>query len=113
MKKLFSNLKNSLRGLFIARNEHSFALEVILLLPYFVLILVAPISGPHQIICIVAYLGLLSAELFNTAIERVCNKLCPDYDRDIKDIKDISSAAVFVALLSNVTLFLSLLYLNL
>lgn len=45
------------------------------------------------IICI----GLvISLELINSAIERICDKLAPHFDTDIKYIKDISSAAVLI-----------------
>ena len=44
------------------------------------------------------------AELFNTAIEQLCNMVCPQQHPRIKFIKDISAAAVFVtALLAVIT----------
>ena len=39
------------------------------------------------------------AELFNTAIEQLCNMICPQQDPRVKFIKDISAAAVFVTAL--------------
>ncbi len=54
---------------------------------------------------IVVAIGLVwVAELFNTAIEILCDRLCPQIDPKIKLVKDISAAAVLVtALLALIT----------
>ncbi|WP_238555087.1 diacylglycerol kinase family protein [Chryseobacterium sp. P1-3] len=39
-------------------------------------------------------LPLLSAEIFNTAIERICDIIQPDFDKRIGFIKDIAAGAV-------------------
>ncbi len=44
---------------------------------------------------------VLSAELFNTAIENICNKIEPDHHPKIKIIKDVSAAAVLVLSLAS------------
>lgn len=36
------------------------------------------------------------AELFNTAIEQLCDMICPQQDSRVKFIKDVSAAAVLV-----------------
>lgn len=38
--------------------------------------------------------GAFSAEMLNTALERLCDRLCPQYDEDIRDIKDIAAGSV-------------------
>jgi len=40
----------------------------------------------------------LAFELLNTAIEKLSDKITKNFDEDIKKIKDISSASVFVIL---------------
>ena len=40
---------------------------------------------------------VLAAELFNSAIERICDRFHPEYDRSIRAIKDIASGAVLIA----------------
>jgi diacylglycerol kinase (ATP) len=40
---------------------------------------------------------VFSAEIFNTAIEKLANEITNDYSRAIKTIKDLSAAAVLVA----------------
>ena len=41
---------------------------------------------------------ILAFELLNTAIEKLSDKVTKNFDEDIKKIKDISSASVFVIL---------------
>jgi diacylglycerol kinase len=46
---------------------------------------------------IVIAIGLVwVAELFNTAIERLCDMVCPQQHPQIKFIKDVSAAAVLI-----------------
>ena len=42
----------------------------------------------------------------NTAIEKLCDKITTDLDPKIKNIKDLSSAAVFIVLLILIVFFL-------
>jgi len=46
---------------------------------------------------VVIAIGLVwMAELFNTAIEKLCDMVCPEQHPQIKFIKDVSAAAVLV-----------------
>ena len=47
----------------------------------------------------ILYFLLLAFEIVNTAIEKLCNKITLKKDKDIKIIKDLSSAAVFIILI--------------
>lgn len=38
--------------------------------------------------------GAFSAEMLNTAIERICDRQCQEYDEEIRDIKDIAAGGV-------------------
>jgi diacylglycerol kinase (ATP) len=45
--------------------------------------------------------GVLAAEILNTAIEKICDFIHPDFDKRIGFIKDISAGAVvLMAILS-------------
>lgn len=50
------------------------------------------------ILCIA---GVISAELFNTAIEKLCDKVEPNYDKKIGLIKDISAGAVLITAIAS------------
>ncbi len=45
------------------------------------------------------FAAVLCAELFNTAVERLCDFLNPGYNRTIGVIKDVAAGAVFIAAL--------------
>ena len=98
MKKLYQNLLNSLNGLKIGLKEHSFIFELIgglFLLPY---LLFTNLSFELKLMIIFVYLILLAFELINTAIEKLSDKITKEFDQEIKKVKDLSSASVFVVL---------------
>ena len=100
IKKLFLNFLNSINGLKIVFKESSFGLEIILgivLIPY---VLLTDLIFIVKLLIISTYLLLLAFEIFNTAIEKLCDKITKKIDPDIKKIKDLSSASVFVVLIT-------------
>lgn len=99
VKKLFFNLKNSINGLREAQKEHSFLLELIfgmLLIPF---LIISEIEIIFKLLITSTYFFLLALELINTAIEKISDKINKDFDLEIKKIKDLSSAAVFIIFL--------------
>ena len=52
-----------------------------------------------KLLIIVIYFILLAFEIINTSIEKISDKIKNDFYLDIKIIKDMSSAAVFIVLL--------------
>ncbi len=99
----FKKLLISLRGLKIAFKEKSFLLEIILGLLILSGILFSFIVERISLI-ILLYILLLVTEILNTAIEKLSNKLSLSFDEDIRDIKDLGSAAVFLLLSALMTL---------
>ena len=103
MKKIFSNLINSINGLKITLKQHSFIIEVVgglILIPY---LIIAELDNIFKLIIITIYFLLLAFELINTAIEKLSDKITKNFDSDIKKIKDISSASVFIILILLIT----------
>ena len=96
IKKLYSNFLNSINGLKVAFNEHSFIVEII--------------GGIFLILIVIIYFLLLAFELLNTSIEKLSDKVNQKFDLDIKIIKDLSSAAVFLILM--ILLFLIIFSIN-
>lgn len=104
IKKLILNFKNSINGLRFALSENSFILELIggmILFPY---IFFSDLNIIYKLSIIIVYVLLLAFELLNTAIEELCNKITLEIDADIKKIKDISSASVFIILITLIIL---------
>ena len=98
IKKFISNLLNSLNGLRISLNEHSFISEIILWILLIPVLILVEIDSFVRLLIITTYFLLLAFELINTSIEKLSDKINKNYDLDIKNIKDISSAAVFIIL---------------
>jgi diacylglycerol kinase len=69
-------------------------------------VFIAEITFEIKIIIIVIYLMLLAFEVINTSIEKLCDKITKNYDEDIKIIKDLASASVFIVLLILIFLIL-------
>ena len=99
IKKFYFNLINSFNGIKIALKEHSFIAEIlggIILIPYIIFLHTSILL---KLLIITAYILLLAFEIFNTAIEKLCDKITKEIDDDIKAIKDLASAAVFLVLI--------------
>ena len=99
IKKLYLNLLYSINGLKVVSKEHSFLLEILLgiiLIPY---ILIIELNFLLKLLIFLNYFLLLAFEIINTAIEKLCDKITQELDSDIKVIKDLASASVFVVLI--------------
>lgn len=93
---------NAFRGIFfILRSERNFQLEVYAFLINIFLIFYLKLSIFDAILILIVCLGVLVAEIFNTAIEKICDIIQPEFDKRIGFIKDISAGAVtLMAILS-------------
>ena len=98
IKKLYGNLINSLNGLKIVIKENSFILELIGGIFLILYLFNTDISTLFKLLILSVYFLLLAFEIFNTSIEKLCDKITKETDKDIKIIKDLSSASVFVVL---------------
>ncbi len=96
------SLSNAFRGVFLMlKSERNFQLEVLALLINIFLIFYLKLSNLDTVLVLSVSFGVLSAEIFNTAIERICDFIQPEFDRRIGFIKDISAGAVvLMAILS-------------
>lgn len=98
-KKLITNTINSYNGLRVCLKEHSFRLECYLLtlgclvVPFINQVLWLKVAG----ICTI--LLTMVAEALNTGLEILCDRITLETDVQIKQVKDVGSAAVFLALL--------------
>lgn len=54
--------------------------------------------SPIQWLCVLLCIGMvICLEIMNTAIEKLCNLINPNYNPTIKIIKDVAAAAVLLA----------------
>lgn len=96
-KQVWNAFKWSMKGLRAAwRHEASFRLEASLAIVLVPLGLWLGEGGLEKFALIVAPMLVLSAELLNSAIEAVVDKVSPEFHELAGRAKDMGSAAVFV-----------------
>lgn len=110
LKKLCESFYNAFRGLKVAFSENTFQILLFSGIVTLTLAVHFPLEA-WEVVVITILTGLvISVELINSQIERILDILEPDYDKRVKNIKDISAGAVLVisitAFLVGVSIFL-------
>lgn len=97
MKKIFEAFGYALAGLrHTIRKERNFRIELCLAALAFTAGVYFEITKTEWLIVLINTGVVLSAELFNTAIEKMCDAFCPDINPQIKIVKDGAAAAVLI-----------------
>ncbi|MFK8272993.1 diacylglycerol kinase [Capnocytophaga canimorsus] len=95
------SLKFVLRGmLYLLRNENAIIFHSMVCFVLVVLGFCVGLSSAHWIIQILCMGAVLATESLNTAIEKVCDFVHPNYHKKIGEIKDIAAGAVAFATIS-------------
>ena len=84
------------------KSERNFQIEVFALLINLFLIVYLKLNTVDAAIILIVSFAVLSLEILNTAIEKVCDIIQPEFDLRIKVIKDISAAAVVLMAFASV-----------
>ncbi len=99
---------NSRNGVVVAiRSEHAVRQEIVALAISLPVALLIGITTMRCIELVAAVAFVLIIELLNTAIEKLADRVTLDQDLEIKQVKDLGSAAVAVALLIVAAFWLS------
>jgi diacylglycerol kinase (ATP) len=99
MKRFWTAFLNTCAGLaWGVRHETAIMQEVVALALAVPVCLLMSESGWVRLALVGTVMLLLIVELLNTAIEKFCDHLSPAKSPEIRIIKDLGSAAVFVAL---------------
>jgi diacylglycerol kinase len=89
---------NAFRGVrAVWKEERNFKIIVIIAVAVIVILFFGAFSPGEIVSCILAVSLVVCAEMMNTAIEDLCDKIQPDQDPAIGKIKDMSSGSVLVA----------------
>lgn len=99
MKKppIYKSFLHAFRGIFLmVRKERNFQIELAAFFLNLFLIFYFKLSAVDTALVFIASVAVLSAEIFNTAIERICDIIQPDFDKRIGFIKDASAGAVLL-----------------
>jgi diacylglycerol kinase (ATP) len=99
---IHKSFQNAFRGIFLMiKSERNFQLELLAFILNLFLIFYLKLSSIDTILILIVSFGVLAAEIFNTAIEKICDMIQPDFDKRIGFIKDIAAGAVvLMAILS-------------
>lgn len=100
LRRLFNALLYSLSGLQIAfRHESAFRQEIALAAVLIPIACLLPVSPLERVLMVAAVLQVLIVELLNSSIEAAIDRIGFDTHRLSKRAKDLGSAAVLLALL--------------
>lgn len=104
--KIFSALVFACHGLKAAyQTEVALRLEVVVAAVAIPLALWLSQSGVERALLIASVLGVILAELVNTGLEELCNRISTDHHPKTKKIKDIGAAIVLLSLLTCVAVW--------
>ncbi len=107
---LLKALKTSLSGLRIAwHGERAFRQECAVLLILCIALLAAGSAPARWLLVLGGWLGVMTAELLNSAIEKTCDLVSAEFHPLIKAAKDMASAAIFLMLCLNAGIWICLL----
>ena len=102
MKKLVKSFKYAFIGIYTGfKQEQNMKIHVLIMILVIILGIVLKISKIEWIVCIILFGLVISAELFNTAIEETVNIAMPDINEKAKIAKDVSAGAVLVTAISS------------
>lgn len=97
------SLRNAFRGVFLMmKHERNFQLEAMAFLINVFLIFYLNLSSTDTILILMVSSGVLATEILNTAIEKICDFIHPEFDQRIGFIKDISAGAVLLTAIASV-----------
>jgi diacylglycerol kinase (ATP) len=88
---------NGIKGFF--RQEHNARIHLAATIAVFIAAWWLRLSGTEIILLVIVTGFVWSAEIFNTAIERIMDLISPERQPEVKLIKDLAAAAVLVAAL--------------
>ena len=101
-KKLIKSFGYAIEGIIAAMREQNVKIHICSAIVVIVMGVLTGLSGIEWAIIIVVIAGMITAEMLNTAIERVVDLVTPDFHPLAKQAKDIAAGAVFVFALASV-----------
>ncbi|CAM3490874.1 diacylglycerol kinase [Elizabethkingia occulta] len=98
---LYKSFGNAFKGiLFLLKNERNFQIEVLGLLVNLFFIVYLKLERLEIALILMASFFVLVTEALNTCVEKICDFVHPEYNKNIGIIKDIAAGAVVVAVLA-------------
>lgn len=92
-----NKFKNAFNGLFLVIKDKSVKIQIIIGLIILLFSLILKIEISDFIIILLVIMMVISFEIINTLIEKLCDLYSKDYNLEIKKIKDISAGLVLIS----------------
>ena len=106
-QNLFDATRAAFAGLGVLLKEKAFWRELGLLVIAVIIAVLRP--SPLSFGLVAVSILILAAEALNTAIEKLCDMIQPEFDLRIKDIKDLAAAGIFLLLVLYAALLIAVL----
>jgi len=111
LKRIWNAFFYSLDGLAAAfRHEYAFRVDLLLALVLIPVALAMPVSGVAKALMIASVILVLVAELINSAIEAVTDRISLEQHELAKRAKDLGSAVVLISLINVAVVWLLVLF---
>ena len=105
IKRFLKSLRNALRGVLTAfKEENSFRIQLAVSLVVGVLIFLLPLRRWERSLLVLAIGAVLVLELLNSIVERFVDMVKPRMHDYVRQIKDLSAAAVLITALTALVL---------
>jgi len=78
-------------------HEKNFRIQYILALLVVIAGISFHLSANEWMLILLCFSMVLSFEIINSAIEKLCDLVCPDFNLTIKKVKDMSASAVLLS----------------
>ena len=103
MQKTYKSFMDSLRGFkVVLMEERNFKIEIIISLLVLIFVTIFDFSSYEIIPLVIVMFMVITAEVVNTAIEDICNKIEPGYNEVIGKVKDIMAAYVLLTVICSI-----------
>lgn len=101
LKELIKSFSHAINGVrFCINNERNFRTHIVAIFYVLFFGFLAKIHIYEFVVLFICFAQVLACELFNTAVELLCNKTSNGFDIYVKRSKDISAAGVLVCAMS-------------
>jgi len=78
-------------------HEKNFRIQYVIAIVMVIAGIFFSISISEWIVILLCFAVVLSFEIINSAIEKLCDLVCPDFNLTIKKVKDMSASAVLLS----------------
>ena len=91
----FVNAFHGLRDCIL--HEKNFRIQYVIAILIVIAGIFFKLNATEWILILICFATVLSFEIINSAIEKLCDLVCPDFNLTIKKVKDMAASAVLLS----------------